>query len=131
MNDIKEYSATGRRKEAVARVWLRPGNGRISVNKRSFDEYFPRETNRITALKPMELTGNTDKFDIVALVSGGGISGQAGALRHGLSRALLKVDDNLRLQLKNAGMLTRDPRAKERKKYGQKRARKNFQFSKR
>jgi small subunit ribosomal protein S9 len=101
------------------------------VNKREFDEYFPRETHRIVVKKPLDATGTGTKYDIIATVTGGGISGQAGALRHGISRALLKSDDGLRITLKKAGFLTRDPRAKERKKYGQKRARKHFQFSKR
>ena len=125
------YMATGRRKESVARVRIYPGNGKVRVNGRKFEDYFPRETHRIDAMRPLELTGNVVKFDVFANICGGGISGQAGALRHGIARSLLKADENLRLMLKKAGFLTRDPRAKERKKYGQKRARKNFQFSKR
>lgn len=128
---IVEYIAVGRRKESVARVRLRPGTGKIKLNKREFEDYFPRETHRIMIMRPMGITGTTDKYDVVATLSGGGSSGQAGALRHGISRALLKTDESLRLALKKAGLLTRDPRAKERKKYGQKRARKKFQFSKR
>ncbi len=126
-----EHIAVGRRKESVARVRLRPGNGTIRVNKRTFEDYFPRETHRIIVKQPMNITSTLDKFDVMATVSGGGIGGQAGALKHGISRALLKSDDALRIMLKKAGFLTRDPRAKERKKYGQKRARKKFQFSKR
>jgi small subunit ribosomal protein S9 len=125
------YTATGRRKESVARVRLREGSGKIKVNKREFEDYFPRETLRILVGQPFQVTGTTGKFDVFATLDGGGVSGQAGALRHGISRALLKVDETLRISLKQAGFLTRDPRAKERKKYGQKRARKNFQFSKR
>lgn len=131
MAESVEYVAVGRRKESVARVRLRPGNGKIKVNRRNFENYFPSELHRLNVSKPLKVTGATNKYDILATVSGGGISGQAGALRHGIARALLKSDDNLRLSLKKAGFLTRDPRAKERKKYGQKRARKNFQFSKR
>ena len=131
MSEKIVYVTVGRRKESVARVRMSPGSGKVKVNKRDFDEYFPRETHRIVVLKPLDITSTMDKFDISATLSGGGISGQAGALRHGISRALLKVDESLRIPLKKAGFLTRDPRAKERKKYGQKRARKKFQFSKR
>ena len=131
MGEITEYIAVGRRKESVARVRLRPGSGKITVNKRDFEDYFPRETHRIIVKQPMDQTGTNDKFDILVTMDGGGASGQAGALRHGISRALIKSDENLRLVLKKGGFLTRDPRAKERKKPGQKRARKQFQFSKR
>jgi len=131
MKEKNEYIAVGRRKESVARVRLRPGKGTIKVNKRGFEDFFPRETHRIIIKNPLKVAGRTDKFDVFANIKGGGISGQAGALRHGIARALLKSDDTLRIALKKAGFLTRDPRAKERKKYGQKRARKNFQFSKR
>ena len=131
MVELVEYTAVGRRKESVARVRLRPGSGKIKVNKRGFENYFPRETHRILVLQPMEVTGTLAKFDVMATVSGGGESGQAGALKHGIARALLKSDESLRFSLKKPGFLTRDSRAKERKKYGQKRARKNFQFSKR
>ena len=131
MQKSVEYITVGRRKESVARVRLRPGSGKIKVNKRDFEDFFPRETHRIIVLEPMEVTGTLNKFDVIATLSGGGSSGQAGALKHGISRALLKSDENLRLTLKKAGFFTRDPRAKERKKYGQKRARKSFQFSKR
>ncbi len=131
MGELVEFVAVGRRKESVARVRIRPGKGQIKVNRRGFDDYFPRETDRIIVMQPFNTTGTAEKFDVLANVSGGGISGQAGALRHGIARALLKSDDNLRITLKKAGFLTRDPRAKERKKYGKKRARKSFQFSKR
>jgi len=131
MTELVEYVAVGRRKESVARVRLRPGKGKIRVNKRGFEDFFPRETHRIVITNPMKVANVTDKFDVLATIDGGGISGQAGALRHGIARALLKSDESLRIALKKAGFLTRDPRAKERKKYGQKRARKNFQFSKR
>ncbi len=131
MSKLVEYVAVGRRKESTARVRMRSGKGRIKVNKREFEEFFPRETHRISVLLPLEVTGNLSKFDVMATVAGGGQSGQAGALRHGIARALLKVDVDTRGVLKKAGFLTRDPRAKERKKYGQKRARKSFQFSKR
>ena len=131
MSEKTVYVTVGRRKESVARVRMSPGTGKIKVNKRDLDEYFPRETHRIIVMKPMDITGTLEKFDILATLSGGGISGQAGALRHGISRALLEVDESLRIPLKKAGFLTRDPRAKERKKPGQKRARKKFQFSKR
>ncbi|MBU0571909.1 MAG: 30S ribosomal protein S9 [Candidatus Omnitrophica bacterium] len=127
----KYYITVGRRKESIARVRLCSGTGTITVNKRAFDEYFPRETHRIIVIRPLEITGSTGKFDVFANISGGGESGQAGALRHGIARALLKVDEGQRTTLKKDGLLTRDPRAKERKKYGQKRARKHFQFSKR
>ena len=131
MTEMVEYLAVGRRKESVARVRLRPGSGKLKINKRSFEDYFPRETHRIIVLHPLKNANALEKYDIIATIKGGGISGQAGALKHGISRALLKTDDTLRLGLKKAGYLTRDPRAKERKKYGQKRARKRFQFSKR
>ncbi|MBL7073476.1 MAG: 30S ribosomal protein S9 [Candidatus Omnitrophica bacterium] len=131
MKEQNEYIAVGRRKESVARVRLRPGKGKIRVNKRGFEDFFPRETHRIIITNPLKVAGRTDKFDVFANITGGGISGQAGALKHGIARALLKSDDTLRIVLRKAGFLTRDPRAKERKKYGQKRARKNFQFSKR
>jgi len=132
MPENKEYYiAVGRRKESIARVRLCSGTGTITVNKRAFDEYFPRETHRIVVKRPLEITGSIGKFDVFANITGGGESGQAGALRHGIARALLKVDVGQRITLKKDGLLTRDPRAKERKKYGQKRARKHFQFSKR
>ncbi len=123
--------ATGRRKTAVARVRLMPGNGKVVVNGRPFDSYFPLETLRVEALQPLTLTANTDKFDVHVNVKGGGASGQAQAIRHGIARALLQADPGLRPTLKSAGLLTRDPRVKERKKYGQPGARKRFQYSKR
>lgn len=125
------YTATGRRKTSVARVAMKSGEGDIVVNKKTFETYFPRPILRMMIRQPLELTGMTGRFSIDALVSGGGPTGQAGALRHGISRALLKIDGELRPRLKKEGFLTRDPREKERKKYGQKGARKRFQFSKR
>ncbi len=125
------YKTTGRRKTSIARVNLVPGTGQIIVNKKPVDDYFPRETLRMMIRQPIELCGLTGKYDITANVEGGGMSGQAGALRHGISRALTALDNDLRPKLKKEGFLTRDPRLKERKKYGQKAARKRFQFSKR
>jgi small subunit ribosomal protein S9 len=126
-----DFYGTGRRKTASARVRLRPGSGKIIVNRREVSEYFPRETAVMVLRQPLVLTELTDKFDVLVTVGGGGLSGQAGAIRHGISRALLEFDINLRPTLKHAGFLTRDSRAKERKKYGQKAARARFQFSKR
>ncbi len=126
-----EYYATGRRKESTARVFLRPGTGAIKVNKREFTEYFPRETLRILVKSPLILTETAEQFDILATVSGGGMTGQAGAIRLGISRALCEFNLELRPRLKKNGLLTRDARAVERKKYGQAGARKRFQFSKR
>ncbi|MCM8757795.1 MAG: 30S ribosomal protein S9 [Candidatus Omnitrophica bacterium] len=123
--------AVGRRKEAVVRVKLIPGTGKIIVNKRPFEEYFPLETQRIVIKQPLELTGSLNKYDIYANIKGGGISGQAGALRHGISRALADIEPSLKEILRREGFLTRDPRMKERKKYGQKGARKRFQWTKR
>ena len=128
---VARYYGTGRRKSSVARVYLIPGNGKITINKRDIDDYFGLDTLKLIIRQPLELTNNTDKFDVLVNVSGGGTTGQAGAIRHGISRALLKVDDDLRLSLKKAGFLTRDPRMKERKKYGLKAARRAPQFSKR
>ncbi len=125
------FTAVGRRKTSVARVRLLPGTGDITVNDKPMAEFFSRETLKFIVKQPLELTNTGDKFNIMALVNGGGISGQAGALRHGIARALLSSDAALRGALKKAGFLTRDPRMKERKKYGQKGARKRFQFSKR
>ncbi len=130
MADIN-YNATGRRKSSTAQIFLTPGKGLIKVNKREFDDYFPRPTLRMMIRQPLELTGTLNKFDIMARINGGGLTGQAGAMRHGISRALLKYDSDLRPKLKKEGFLTRDPREKERKKYGQKGARARFQFSKR
>jgi len=125
------YYGTGRRKSSVARVYLTPGGGTITVNKRSIDDYFGLETLKLIIRQPLELTGTTGKFDIKINVFGGGFTGQAGAIRHGISRALLLADSDFRPVLKKAGMLTRDPRMKERKKYGLKGARRAPQFSKR
>ncbi len=125
------YRATGRRKTSIARVNMFPGNGQITVNEKTLASYFPRETLQMMIKQPLELSGMTGKYNITATVVGGGLTGQAGALRHGISRALISMDSDLRLKLKKEGFLTRDPREKERKKYGQKGARKRFQFSKR
>ncbi len=130
MGDIL-YQATGRRKTSVARVIMRPGTGKIIVNKKPLEEYFPRETLQMIIRQPLNLVGMPNKFDIMVNVKGGGLSGQAGAIRHGISRALLLVDSDLRPKLKKEGFLTRDPRMKERKKYGLAGARKRFQYSKR
>ncbi len=126
-----QYNATGRRKTSVARVNISPGNGQIIVNKKPVDVYFPRETLRMVIRQPIELAGITGKYNITATVTGGGLSGQAGAVRHGIARAIVNMDNDLRPRLKKEGFLTRDPRETERKKYGQKGARKRFQFSKR
>jgi small subunit ribosomal protein S9 len=126
-----QYYGTGRRKTAAARVYLRPGAGNVKVNGRSIDTYFPNEVLKMVIKQPLMLTETTERFDIVVSVAGGGSAGQAGAIRHGISRALLQFNAELRDRLKSAGLLTRDPRKKERKKYGQKGARARFQFSKR
>ena len=125
------YYGTGRRKSSVARVYLLPGSGKISVNKRDIDDYFGFETLKLIVRQPLELTDTLSKFDVKVNVFGGGYTGQAGAIRHGISRALLQADDDFRQPLKKAGFLTRDPRMKERKKYGLKGARRAPQFSKR
>ena len=125
------YSATGKRKTAVARVILKPGNGTITVNGRELNDYFPRPTLQVTAREALVKVGSSDKVDVIARVHGGGVAAQAGAVRHGIARALLEADENLRGQLKRAGFLTRDARVKERKKAGLKKARKRPQFSKR
>lgn len=130
MAEVKYYG-TGRRKSSVARVYLIPGNGKITINKRDIDEYFGLETLKFIVRQPLVLTENLDKFDIRINVHGGGFTGQAGAIRHGISRALLEADIEYRGGLKKAGFLTRDPRMKERKKYGLKGARRAPQFSKR
>lgn len=127
----EQYYGTGRRKTAVARVWLRPGAGQITVNGRPVEDYFPRFAGRAAMLQPLQLTETDGKFDVTVNVCGGGENGQAGAVRHGISRALLQFDAETRGALKKAGLLTRDARAKERKKYGQPGARKRYQFSKR
>ncbi len=126
-----QYYGTGRRKTSTARVYLRPGSGDVRVNKKAFDQYFPNETLRMIIRQPLQLTETANKFDLLINVSGGGPSGQAGAIRHGITRALIEFNGDLRTALKQAGLVTRDPRIKERKKYGQKGARKRFQFSKR
>ena len=125
------FYGTGRRKSSVARVRVYNGTGKITINERDIDDYFGLETLKVIVRQPLNLTGNLDKFDIVCRVSGGGVTGQAGAIRHGIARALLQADENLRPELKKAGFLTRDPRMKERKKYGLKGARRAPQFSKR
>lgn len=125
------YYATGKRKTSIARVWMTPGEGKLIVNSRSIDEYFGRETLRMIARQPLALTNNSDSFDFYILADGGGITGQAGAIRHGIAKALETFDPNLRSVLKRAGFLTRDARKKERKKYGQKGARARYQYSKR
>ena len=126
-----QFYGTGRRKTAVARVYLRPGTGVIKVNKRDFETYFPNRVLKMVIRQPLAITETSDKFDIVVNVAGGGMTGQAGAIRHGLSRALLEFNPELRPKLKSAGFLTRDAREVERKKYGQPKARRRFQFSKR
>jgi small subunit ribosomal protein S9 len=126
-----QYFGTGRRKKSVARVRLVPGEGRVIINKRDIENYFGLETLRLIVNQPLVLTETKEKFDVLVNVHGGGYTGQAGAIRHGISRALLKADENLKPELKKAGFLTRDPRMKERKKYGLKKARRAPQFSKR
>jgi small subunit ribosomal protein S9 len=126
-----KYYGTGRRKSSVARVYLVPGTGKITINKRDIDEYLGLETLKVIVRQPLVATENVDKFDVLVNVKGGGYSGQAGAIRHGIARALLQVDADFRPVLKSAGFLTRDPRMKERKKYGLKAARRAPQFSKR
>lgn len=129
---MKVFLATGRRKTSIAQVRIAyPGNGKITVNKKTFEEYFPIEINRQEAIKSLALTGNDGKFDLRITVRGGGKSGQTGAVQLGIARALVEFDEELRSQLRQGGLLTRDPRMVERKKYGQKKARKRFQFSKR
>ena len=125
------YYGTGRRKTAAARVFLRPGSGAMKVNDRPLDDYFPNEVLKMVIKQPLLVTETSEKFDIVATVEGGGSAGQAGAIRHGITRALMEYNIELRDRLKSAGLVTRDPRKKERKKYGQKGARARFQFSKR
>jgi small subunit ribosomal protein S9 len=126
-----QYYGTGRRKTSTARVFLKPGNGTVEINGRALDGYFPNEVLRMVVRQPLTLTETGERFDVNVTVVGGGNAGQAGAIRHGISRALLEFDGALRDRLKSAGLLTRDPRKKERKKYGQKGARARFQFSKR
>ena len=126
-----EYYATGRRKTSSARVFLRPGNGTITINHREFADYFPTDTLRTQVRRPLQLTESVERFDVLATVAGGGVNGQAGAMRLGIARALVQFDAELRRQLKKDGLLTSDSRVKERKKYGLAGARKRFQFSKR
>ena len=126
-----KFYGTGRRKHSIARVYLVPGTGKVTINKRDMDEYFGMETLKVIVRQPLELTSTTDKFDVLVNVHGGGFTGQAGAIRHGISRALLQADAEYRPALKKAGFLTRDPCMKERKKYGLKGARRAPQFSKR
>ncbi len=132
MPDVSKATyATGRRKHAIARVWLQPGSGKIAINDRSLEQYFGRETSRMVFRQALELTETSGQFDVFVNVRGGGLSGQADAIRHGISRSLIKIDPAHRPSLKKAGYLTRDARQKERKKYGQRGARARFQFSKR
>ncbi len=131
IKQITQYLGTGRRKRAIARVFLRPGSGAIKINGREFEDYFPTDAARFPVRQPLVATETADKFDILILANGGGFIGQAGAIRLGISRALVAFNAELRPTLKSAGFLTRDPRKHERKKYGQKGARKRFQFSKR
>ena len=125
------FYGTGKRKSSIARVWLKPGTGKITVNQKDIEDYFGRETSKMIVKQPLELTENVDKFDIYITVKGGGDSGQAGAIKHGITKALLEVDAAMRGVLKKAGYITRDSRVKERKKYGKAAARRSFQFSKR
>jgi small subunit ribosomal protein S9 len=131
MIETVKYKATGRRKEAAARVIMSPGDGRIVVNKAAYEKYFLRETDRIIINQPFVATNTMNKYNVSALVNGGGLTGQAGALRHGISRALSVIDEEFKKILRKGGFLTRDPRTKERKKYGQKGARAKFQWTKR
>jgi small subunit ribosomal protein S9 len=131
MEQENTYYATGRRKTAIARTWIKPGNGEIVINNRPVEEYFPIETIRVDMVQPFKLTNTLGSYDVKATVVGGGIAGQADAVRHGITRALVIVNPDFRLTLKRAGFIKRDPRVKERKKYGQKGARARFQFSKR
>jgi len=128
---VKPYYGTGKRKSAIARVWLEPGEGSATINKRPVDEYFGRETARMVIQQPFDVTGTQNQFDLVVNVTGGGMSGQADAIRHGIARALLQHDSTLRDTLKKEGFLTRDSRVKERKKYGKRGARASYQYSKR
>lgn len=131
MSEATTYCATGRRKSSVARVWVTPGTGRITVNNRPFEEYVPTVTLQNSVLEPFQKAKLVNKYDVKVVVKGGGIAGQVGAIRLGISRALVEEDEDLRPALKEAGLMRRDPRQKERKKYGQPGARKKFQFSKR
>ena len=131
MAEANRYYGTGRRKNAIARVWVMPGTGNVTINKRELSEYFGKKTLEMIVRQPLVLTSTLDKYDVVASVHGGGTTGQAGAVRHGVARALVQADAELRPALKEAGFMTRDPRMKERRKYGLKKARKASQFSKR
>ena len=131
MAETTRYYQTGKRKSAIARVWLMPGSGNVTINRKPLAQYFPLETQQSTVQEPLNLTDTLGQFDALITVRGGGVSGQAGAIRHGISKALLLANPNLRSTLKQQGFLTRDSRIKERKKYGQKKARKRFQYSKR
>jgi small subunit ribosomal protein S9 len=128
---VGSFYATGKRKSSIARVWIKPGSGEITVNTKSLDQYFGRETSKMVVKQPLELTDNVGKYDIYVTVKGGGDSGQAGAIKHGITKALIEAEGELRGTLKKAGFITRDSRIKERKKYGKKAARASFQFSKR
>jgi small subunit ribosomal protein S9 len=129
--DKNAFYSTGRRKRAVARVWMMPGSGKITINRRDIDDYFGRATSKMIIRQPLELTETTNRYDIFVNVAGGGLSGQADAIKHGITRSLMKLNASFRPSLKKAGFITRDSRAKERKKYGQRGARARFQFSKR
>lgn len=131
MAEATRYYETGKRKSAIARVWIMPGSGKLTVNRRALDQYFPLETHRSIVQEPFHVTETMSHYDALITVRGGGVSGQASAIRHGISKALLQADPEFRSALKQQGFLTRDPRIKERKKYGQKKARKRFQYSKR
>lgn len=131
MNQENLYYATGRRKTAISRTWMKPGTGEIIINNRPVEEYFPVEATREVMIQPFKITNTLGSYDVKATVVGGGIAGQAGAVRHGITRALVSLNPDFRLTLKKAGFIKRDPRVKERKKYGQKGARARFQFSKR
>jgi small subunit ribosomal protein S9 len=131
MEKEKIYYATGKRKTAIARTWLKSGSGQIIVNNRPVEDYFPTETMRAKLMEPLKITNMLDSFNVTVNVKGGGISGQVGAVRHGITKALIFADPDLRMPLKKAGFIKRDPRVRERKKYGQKGARARFQFSKR
>jgi small subunit ribosomal protein S9 len=131
MAQAMKFYGTGRRKNAIAKVWISPGNGAIAVNEKELEQYFGKKTLEMIVRQPLELTSTLGKYDVIASVKGGGVSGQAGAVRHGIARALVQADAELRPALKTAGFITRDPRMKERRKYGLKKARKASQFSKR
>ncbi len=131
MAETMKFYGTGRRKNAIAKVWITPGTGNIIINKRELSDYFDKKTLEMIVRQPLELTSTLDKYDVTATVLGGGTTGQAGAIRHGIARALVQADAEMRPALKAAGFMTRDPRMKERRKYGLKKARKASQFSKR